>query len=165
MKPAAIAVASIAGTLGVVAAIGFAQPDGLEPPAGPIDDTQPSLSSISQQVDALAGSGTFPPDLEFAYGQFTSGPATIIPASEGPFVRLHSVIVNNTSCSVLVGPSEQTLSVLSGNVFNQAAERLFGTFQAEYAGLVVPTPVKINGGNNSAAARVTVLYWVEGDAQ
>ncbi|MEL7484159.1 MAG: hypothetical protein AAFN41_07375 [Planctomycetota bacterium] len=53
MKPATIAIASVAGTLGVVAAIGFAQPDGLQPPAGPVDDTQPSLATIDARVQAI----------------------------------------------------------------------------------------------------------------
>jgi hypothetical protein len=60
MKPATIAFASIAGTLGVVAAVGFAQPDGLEPPDGMVTDTQPSLASISDQIASISSASDGP---------------------------------------------------------------------------------------------------------
>ncbi|MEN1705945.1 MAG: hypothetical protein AAFR76_12490 [Planctomycetota bacterium] len=41
------------GTLTIAAAFGFAQPDGLEPPTGPVVDTQPSLASIDTKVDGV----------------------------------------------------------------------------------------------------------------
>ena len=53
MKPATISIVSVAGTLGIIAAIGFAQPDGIDPPAGPVVDTQPSLASIDQRLASI----------------------------------------------------------------------------------------------------------------
>jgi hypothetical protein len=54
MKPITIAASSIVGTLGVVAAIGFAQPDGLQPPAGPVADTSPSLADLLDAIEQVA---------------------------------------------------------------------------------------------------------------
>lgn len=46
--------ATAAATLGLTAALGFRQPDGIDPPPGPVADTHPSLASISQQINDLA---------------------------------------------------------------------------------------------------------------
>ena len=67
MKPATISIASIAGTLGVVAAIGFAQPDGLQPPAGSVEDTQPSLATIEQAILDLNSGQPCDEPLEFEH--------------------------------------------------------------------------------------------------
>lgn len=47
------AMLTAAGTIGLAAAFGLGQPDGIDPPAGPVGDTQPSLTSIDAKVDAL----------------------------------------------------------------------------------------------------------------
>lgn len=92
MKSAVIAMASIAGTLGVVAAIGFAQPDRLEPPAGPVEDTQPSLASISQQVATL-GTGPGPASTHFAADRGEDGAGNFVTVATGSGV-LDRLIVN-----------------------------------------------------------------------
>ncbi len=106
MKPAMISVASIAGTLGVVAAIGFAQPDGLQPPAGPVEDTQPSLTSIETKVDQLLlGSGspgiTEGPWQSF-YQQVNTDQLTSIELSTGRTL-VHKIIVFAGYCTVFDG--------------------------------------------------------------
>ncbi|MEL7484160.1 MAG: hypothetical protein AAFN41_07380 [Planctomycetota bacterium] len=45
--------AASVGTLAIAAAFGFAQPDGLEPPAGPVVDTQPSLAQVLNAVNQI----------------------------------------------------------------------------------------------------------------
>ena len=40
---------------GTSVALGFGQPDGIDPPAGPVGDTQPSLTSIDNKLNELAG--------------------------------------------------------------------------------------------------------------
>ena len=52
-----IGLAASVGTLTIAAALGFAQPDGLEPPAGPVSDTQPSLTTINDSLQ-VSGSGS-----------------------------------------------------------------------------------------------------------
>ena len=47
------AAVAVAGTLGITAALGFGQPDGIEPPTGPVADTQPSLTSISNLISSI----------------------------------------------------------------------------------------------------------------
>lgn len=157
MKPTTISIASIAGMLGVVAAIGFAQPDGLQPPAGPVDDTQPSLASISQQVADLAGTA-YPPSLRFSFesgigGNQQNENRTLIPESEGSFVRIVSVSTIGPGATMNVGATEENVMAIEG-----ATER-------NLYGLRVPTPVCFRVAGVNASSGVTVLYWVEGANQ
>ncbi|MEL6795654.1 MAG: hypothetical protein AAFO89_02415 [Planctomycetota bacterium] len=167
MKPATVSITSIAGTLGVVAAIGFAQPDGLQPPAGPVDDTQPSLATISQQIDALGGIGAFPPDLQFAFGSVGGGSSPpvfeAVPASVADEVRLYGLFVTSGNTNLLVGPNETRVAGVGGSTVN-SNNSLRGSTQFQFGGLRVPTPVKFSTGPENGSG-VTLLYWIEEEDQ
>jgi hypothetical protein len=129
--------AASVGTITIAAALGFAQPDGLEPPAGPVTDTQPSLSSIDAKVDQLlVGSGnpsiTEGPWQSF-YQQVNSDQLTSIELTSGRTL-IHKVIVFGGYCTVFdgagaVGTSNQNPTanaVSSVNGFGSTAVQTVG---------------------------------------
>lgn len=60
----------LAATAMLVVGLGVISPDGLKPPPGPIVDTLPSLTTISEQISSLQSSATgFPADLRFRHSR------------------------------------------------------------------------------------------------
>ncbi len=163
MKPATISLASIAGTLGVVAAIGFAQPDGLQPPAGPVDDTQPSLASISQQIADCAASSGFPPNLQVLDVSIgvNGNPVTVLDGVQG--VRLYSVSFTGSTCRVTDGNGRSIIR-LAGNAWRPDINSVVGSQQVLLGGVAVDTPIQIES-ENSQSVTAHLYYWVEGDNQ
>lgn len=162
MKHATISAVSILGTLGTVAAIGFAQPDGIEPPAGTVADTQPSLTSIDQKLDTLtAGASQFPPNLKYVQDGVFEETVELVSTSEATFVRLYGMHVLAASGNLLVGPSEDRLSVVGGSAVLQSTSQLRGGMDYSFGGLKVPTPVKFRNSGSGNSTHVTLLYWIE----
>jgi len=148
---------SAVGTLGLVAALGFAQPDGIDPPAGPVADTQPSLATLSQQITALAAGNGFPPNLQFAYQNGIGGnqqdeTRTVIPTSVGDTVRVAQVFVTGSGSTMMAGSNNDVVLATTGGTENTLS------------GLRVPTPVKFRTAGVDTSSSVTVLYWIDGEA-
>jgi len=151
--------------IGVFAALGFGQPDGIDPPPGPVADTQPSLTSIDLKLDGLAANaGRFPSDLKFFQdnigGNQTNETIVFVPASEADFVRIYGVIVTSANTNLLVGDSETLVANIGGSAVVSSGD-LRGSSNVDFGGLRVPTPVKFRTGGSDSASRVTLLYWIE----
>lgn len=82
------AMLTAAGTIGLAAALGLGQPDGIDPPAGPVGDTQPSLTSIDQRL-ANMQSELIDVPWDYIVSNTGSSPTTII----GNRIRLGRIIV------------------------------------------------------------------------
>lgn len=128
MKPATISILSIAGTLGLVAAIGFAQPDGIEPPPGMVMDTQPSLTSIDQKLDVLSAnidgisSATSSSNVQVLYLESgTQSQPTAIQVTSGP-TRVLAISGWRTNAVLFDGPGSFNGgggNVISGNAIGR----------------------------------------------
>ncbi|MEL6795655.1 MAG: hypothetical protein AAFO89_02420 [Planctomycetota bacterium] len=156
--------AASVGTLTIAAAFGFAQPDGLEPPAGPVVDTSPSLSSIETKIDQLLlGSGT--PRItegpwQSYFQQVSSNQLSSIEITGGRTL-VHKVIVFGSYCSVFDGAGSASggganptanvvATVASASIQNQ------NTIEAPLD-VIVENGLHINWDNIEAVGGSTVL--------
>lgn len=159
-----ISVLTLCGVAAAGAAIAIAGP--LDPPAGPVSETQPSLASISGQLSQLtAGGGLgFPPNLQYhrehVGGNQQSETVEFVSASEAEFVRIYAVFVNSSVTNLLVGSSEENVAQFGGSAVLSTGQ-LVGGNQYNFGGLRVPTPVKFHTGGQDSASLITLLYWVE----
>lgn len=147
----------------VVAQQSGASPDGLQPPAGPVSDTQPSLTTISAQLDQLLTQGTtgFPDGLLFRHTSINEDEIELISAAEADFVRIYSVIIEGAGTNLRVGPNDEVVAILGGDSHNSQSE-LIGHNQFQFGGLRVPTPVSIvESGSMNNGSFVTLLYWID----
>ena len=164
MKASTIITAAAAGVGTYIASsvIANAQPDGIDPPAGPVADTQPSLASIDQKLDnLLLGGGSFPPDLRYAYDGVLDKTVTLVDSTEADFVRLYGAQILASSGNLLVGDSEDQVAVLGGSALIQSNQQLRGGTNYDFGGLKVPTPVKFRNQGTGNASLITLLYWIE----
>jgi len=167
MKHSMIITPAVVGIAVFIASnvIASAQPDGIDPPAGPVADTQPSLTSIDAKLDTLAlSSNRFPPDLKYAYDQVggnqQSETVTFVSANEADFVRLYGVTVHASSTNLLVGPSTESVALIAGSAALTSGQ-IGGSSYVDLGGLRVPTPVKFQTGGQDSASTITLLYWIE----
>jgi len=115
--------ATAAATLGLTAALGFRQPDGIEPPPGPVMDTQPSLASIDQRLQNIeSNTGSSGPHQYFLI-KTPSGPVTLA----GNTIRLRRIhltqsgmrVTNNTDFDFeFLGGAEIFFTGPDGNLSN-----------------------------------------------
>lgn len=167
MKAATIVTSLTLGVVAFVASsvIASAQPDGIDPPAGPVADTQPSLTSLEAKIDSLALSANrFPGDLKSKYVNFggnqTYTKVVFISDTEADFVRLYGALATSATANMLVGPSEERI-ISIGGCAPSATGDLRGHNSFDFGGLRVPTPVKFETGGQDSGSTITLLYWIE----
>lgn len=151
----------------VLASGSFAQrggpsPDGLVPPTGPVSDTHPSLTSISEQLTQLQfSSNAFPPNLRYHFEAMKDEVVDFVPDTEADFVRLYNVFVEGESINLVVGPNQDSLALFGGDSHNSNGV-MVGHNQYNFGGLRVPTPVTfVQQSSRANASHVTLLYWIE----
>lgn len=158
-----LGVLAAAGML--VVGLGVMSPDGLQPPPGPIMDTQPSLTTISEQITGLqASASSFPTDLRFRHNNIGGDQQDVtvefVPSSEAAFVRIYAVCVTASSSELLVGPDQLIVATLGGSAVSDDGQ-LQGSSQFQFGGLRVPTPVRFRTAGQDSTSDLTLLYWVD----
>ncbi|MEM9663073.1 MAG: hypothetical protein AAF937_12280 [Planctomycetota bacterium] len=147
----AIASAAVGALLGAAAF----QP-GLEPPAGQVSDTSPSLADIEAKIDALGSAGADQPRLSVS-GRFGSGPNTtevILPGSS--VVRVRSLIVTYGSVDLIDGNGVVIEELTAGGRINDGAGQTIG-FAQYNLNVDMQLPVSIRQRQGTTPA-ITLLY-------
>ncbi len=154
MKPATISLISVIATLGTVAAIGFAQPDGIDPPAGPVSDTQPSLTSIDQKIEDIKDDLNPGPYTAVHYSNITQGTSETL--NIGNF-RLIRVIMQKGAVS-LTDPSGLALDLRASTVIDPNGERRRLAVFSNELNIDIQTSLTITGTDGVHESDLIVVY-------
>lgn len=147
-------------TLGLVAALGFAQPDSLDTQAGATTDTQPSLASIDQKLNALAmTSSNFPPNLKVVSTRVLNGQSVTLLDSVRGNVRLYAFNVTGGRAD-LRDADDTTLASATGP-YTDSRNKALGSSQLLLGGISVPTPLTVEMPGSTSSAQAWVYYWIE----
>ncbi len=157
---------SAAATLGLVAALGFAQPDGIDPPAGPVTDTQPSLASIEMALDDIA--------TKSAMNELTQGPwqslhvqvgadqLSSIQITDGPTL-VHKLIAYSSYLTAFDGPG--SMEVRGGNPSGDVVAQVNSVFVStsintagETFDVIAENGLHIAWDSDSITGTIQVLY-------
>ena len=143
--------AASVGTLTIAAAFGFAQPDGLEPPTGPVVDTQPSLASIRAELDNLASGFASPGNQLVATPRVANNSTFILDVDRIRLARIHMLFGNFR----VVDADGVQFSVFAGqSLSGPRAEPIEFNFDVDLRGPVVFTGAP----NTLQGSEATIIY-------
>ena len=139
---------------GASVALGFGQPDGIDPPAGPVADTQPSLTSIDQKLDIAIGSNDL---LIYKANQFPSlaqnTPQTLQLNGD---LYIKRVIVQNGRISMRdANDIEYILD--AGNVSTPQGNQRLSNFTYELE-IALVGPITLTSIDNANSSDVIIVY-------
>ncbi len=147
------AIAASVGTLTIAAALGFAQPDGLQPPPGDVMDTQPSLASIESLLTGIPG-GSAGASTAVQFRGIASGTQVQIEAGT---IRLERVIMQKGSV-VVEDSAGVSLIVEAARLIRSTDEARFQVAFSNELNIDLVSPVTITGENTLNAADLIVVY-------
>lgn len=151
---ALVGLVSAVGVLGIAGAIGFAQPeDDLEPPPGPVVDTQPSLTTIQQAISSLQSDGCCDPQFEFVHSPVVVSPGSSFSVNVQQ-VRLDRIRMVQGGFLVedAGGRSLRVFAGISPTSGLRAETRDFDF------GVVLEGPITFTGLPNQTGSEATVFY-------
>ncbi|MEO1716663.1 MAG: hypothetical protein AAFR76_06080 [Planctomycetota bacterium] len=151
--------AIVSAAVGVLLGVAAFQP-GLEPPAGPVTDTSPSLADLAAAISEIETSITGVPG-EILTESASPGDSSVFAlTSAPPTVRLHSVILTDGAISFSDADGSVSQFLRAPFSFNGNNDTR-NTVQILFGGLEVDTPLQVNSSDNGIEERVQFLYWVD----
>ncbi len=138
-----------------LAAVGIAQQDGLQPPPGPVTDTQPSLFTLGEAIANIQSSLAESPANELFYAPAIAFNSTV--TLNVGHVRIERIIVNSGVVSVKPQGVEIARFAAGAEILSDGAGRRLEPFTSEL-GIEVEGPIEFTGTDSFLGAAIIVVY-------